>query len=212
MNKPLNAIWNDLCSLYSQNNNITDTLWSEIESAYTAKGRYYHTLLHIGHLTSLINNHKNHVNNINALLFAAFYHDIVYDTASNNNEKLSAETAKERLAKIGVDNDTVKLCYNTIIATTNHKKTASNDTNIFLDTDLAILGQEQSVYTEYTNLIRLEYAMYTDKDYIDGRLKHLKDLLTRDSIYHTSIFNYKYQDKAIENIKQEIELLKGIKI
>lgn len=210
MNKPLNIIWKDICSLYTNNNDTISMLWSEIELAHTAKGRYYHTLLHVGHIVSLINSHKDHINNINALLFAAFYHDFVYDTTSNNNEKLSAETAKERLTKIGVDNDTINLCYDTIIATANHKKTTCNDTNIFLDTDLTILGQEQRVYIEYTNLIRSEYALYTDKEYVTGRLKHLKDLITRDSIYHTSIFNYKYQDKAVENIKQEIKLLKNI--
>lgn len=94
-----------------------------------------------------------------------------------------------------------------ILATKLHEISQDNDTNYFIDADLAILGRGQYEYQKYTEQIREEYSIYPDFMYNNGRKKALQHFLQMDAIYKTDYFFEKYEKQARLNISNELETL-----
>ena len=82
-----------------------------------------------------------------------------------------------------------------------------NDTNILLDIDLSILGENPMKYKEYCENIRKEYQIYPDFIYRKGRQKVLENILKLDSIYKTEFFKQEYESQAKENLTLELNQL-----
>ncbi|AOP33158.1 hypothetical protein A0128_04390 [Leptospira tipperaryensis] len=81
------------------------------------------------------------------------------------------------------------------------------DTNLFLDADLSILGEEWDLYSGYCKNIRKEYSIYSDSDYRVGRGKVLKYFIDMDRIYKTDYFFERYEKRAKENLRTELKNL-----
>ncbi len=88
-----------------------------------------------------------------------------------------------------------------------HQVSEESDTNFFIDADLAILGASEDVYREYSKRIRREYNFYPDVIYMPGRKKVLKRFLDMSTIFKTTYFQEKYEEKAKMNLKLELEVL-----
>lgn len=196
-----------LCTPFTKDPYLIDTLWSEIEKKHSEKGRYYHNLQHLDHMFSELNSIKSKLENYTGVSFSVFYHDVVYDAASKSNEEKSAELAESRLQKLNIDQNLITKVSGQIIATKSHQKSDDSDTNYLLDADLSILGQDAETYREYTQKIRKEYSLYPDLLYKPGRKKVLRHFLELDSIFKTEDFREKYEKRARENILFEIESL-----
>jgi predicted metal-dependent HD superfamily phosphohydrolase len=82
-----------------------------------------------------------------------------------------------------------------------------NDTNLFTDADLSILGKSWDAYSQYYQQVRKEYGFYPDLLYKPGRKKVLQHFLSMNSIYKTPFFKEKYEHSAIENLKHELTKL-----
>ena len=88
------------------------------------------------------------------MLFAVFYYDIVYNVKRTDNEEKSAALAVKRLESLGVAGEPIAICKMQILATKNHAISGINDTNLFTDADLMVLGQAPIVYNQYCQQIR----------------------------------------------------------
>ena len=196
-----------LCLPFSENHNVINTLWSEIEKRYSEKGRHYHNLLHLENMFKEIEAVKDKISNFTVVSFSVFYHDIVYNATSKSNEEKSALLAETRLAELNLNNDLINAVSTQILATKFHQKSEDEDTNYLLDADLSILGKDLESYLAYTQMIRKEYSIYPDLLYKPGRKKVLKHFLELNSIFKTDYFKEKYEVRAKKNISTEIRLL-----
>lgn len=203
----LKTLFNDLIIQYKPTEEEQVSLWNEIETAYSAPERSYHTLSHIQSLISHLITVKQHILDWNALLFAAFYHDIIYSATSKNNEEESAILASDRMSAIMVPADLIAHCTRLILATKSHAIHPDNDINIFLDADLAILGSDEDTYVTYSDAIRTEYNVFGDPEYKAGRKKVLEHFLARPHIFITGYFNTNFEEQARLNLQQEIQRL-----
>lgn len=194
---------------YCSNPKLVDRCWNELQQHYSSAGRYYHTLNHISGLIAVLDTATEQVKCPEALLFAAFYHDVIYDVLRQDNEERSANLAKRTLAELNVPAEVAELCDNHIMATKSHGHSDCADTNLFTDADIAILGALPPLYREYTGNIRREYSIYPDEVYKPGRIKVLHQFMAMPSIYKTGFFRERYEKQAQENIKQELEELRG---
>jgi predicted metal-dependent HD superfamily phosphohydrolase len=79
---------------------------------------------------------------------------------------------------------------------------ADNDTNIFNDADMSILGLDRETYTNYVKNIRLEYRHIPNFD--TGRKKVLNYFLKMENIFKTLFFRNLYEESARKNIEWEI--------
>lgn len=192
---------------YTDNDRLTNELWTEIEKNYSSKKRHYHTLQHLDNLLAQLTDVKGEIQNWNTILFTLYYHDIVYNSLKSDNEEKSAELAEKRMKQISVSIDTIELCENQILATKSHIKSTDSDTNYFTDADLSVLGQNWETYSMYYKNVRKEYSIYPDFVYNPGRKKVLNHFLSMDKIFKTDFFYKKYERQAKQNIQKEIELL-----
>jgi predicted metal-dependent HD superfamily phosphohydrolase len=193
-----------LLQKYTSNPQLIETFWNEIHTNYSKKGRHYHTLSHLQNLLDVLTEVQSQIEDWDAVLFALFYHDIIYNPTNNNNEEKSAELAKKRLLEISFPEQRIAKCCSMILATKTHAISTDSSTNYFTDTDLSILGQNQDAYIEYTKQVRKEYSIYPDFLYNLGRKKVLEHFLQMDRIFKTEYFFEKFEKQARENLRLEL--------
>jgi predicted metal-dependent HD superfamily phosphohydrolase len=185
--------------------------WLEIETAYLEPGRYFHDLSHLEYLLIELIPLKPRFEDWETTFFSLVYHDVVYDVEQhmvmNDNEEKSADFAVKQLAAMNFSPAIIDKCRGQIMATQKHGLAAENDTNLFTDADLSILGKPWPQYTAYKDKIRKEFSVYTDSIYKIGRRKFLETYLQREPIFKTKYFYDRYEETAKANMRKELELL-----
>ena len=179
--------------------------WLNLEKAYSRKLRHYHNLNHLGEMMDCYDLYRSHLENPNEVLFAIFYHDIIYKVTRKDNELKSAQYAVTLLPDDSkLDKE---LVYNMICATQHHQHNENEDINWLIDFDLKVLSKEWSAYKIYFEQIRKEYKIYPNFLYNPGRKKALEHFLKNEFIFQTAEFRNKYETQARENILSEISLI-----
>lgn len=182
-----------------------DTLWQDLEKAYSGKSRYYHNLTHLEEMIVQYERYQSELTFPVEVLYAIFYHDYVYKATSKENELKSAEFAISILPENTKIN--AALVFDMIVATKLHEHNKVEDTNWLIDFDLKILSKEWKEYEVYFKQIRKEYKIYPDLLYNPGRKKALLHFLENEFIYQTETFRTKFEKQARENILKEIAQL-----
>ena len=199
-----NKYTNLLLNIGFNENTIQDN-WLNLEKAYSRKLRHYHNLNHLRKMMDCYDLYRSHLENPNEVLFAIFYHDIIYKVTRKDNELKSAQYA----VAIVPDNSKLdkELVYNMICATQHHQHNENEDINWLIDFDLKVLSKDWSAYKIYFEQIRKEYRIYPNFLYKPGRAKALKHFLENEFIFQTKMFRNLYEEKARTNIEKEISLL-----
>lgn len=193
-----------LVKQYSSDHELANNMWLEIFTKYSDPKRHYHTIEHLEAMIAELKEAKSKIEDWDTILFAVFYHDIIYKASSNSNEEDSAKLAMQRLSEIKYPAEKIAKCAQLIMSTKNHQFSEDADTNWLTDVDLAILGQNPEIYQAYADNIREEYTLYPDFLYNSGRKKALQHFLQMDSIYKTEHFINKYEKQARINIQNEL--------
>lgn len=128
----------------------------------------------------------------------------IYDSTKSDNEEQSAELAEKHMNELSVPSERIEKCVQQIIATKSHEVSENNDTNLFTDADLSILGQPWEEYSRYAQNVRKEYSQYPQLIYTSGRKKVLRHFLEMKRIYKTDWFFEKYEQQARENLEREL--------
>ena len=200
--------WNNLLSFYTSETVIKNESFQMLKEKYSEKGRFYHNPSHVKALLNLCESLTNKVQDYNAVRFAIWFHDVVYDTTRSDNEEESARVASEMLSKLQVNKETIECIQQMILATKTHSgRNLLDDAKLFLDMDLAILGTSEEIYKEYSKAIREEYSWASESMYRNGRKKILESFIRREKIYLTDEMEVRYEKKARENIINEINSL-----
>ncbi len=203
----LSSIFTRLLKRYTTNEGLIQDFWKEVETHYTSKSRHYHTLQHLQNMYTQLLPVKEQITDWDTVMFALFYHDVVYDATRKDNEERSAALAEKRLQQIYYPEAKIRLCAQEILATQSHSISTDTDTNYFTDADLSVLGVDWPEYEKYAKAIRKEYSMYPDLLYKPGRRKVLEHFLSMERIYKTAYFQEMSEGRAKANMKKELEIL-----
>jgi len=204
----LKSQWDSLASFYPSDKTIKEDVFQELQEQYSEKSRFYHNFSHVKALLKLFESFDNKIQEPKAIKFAIWFHDVIYETRKSDNEAESARLASEMLRKLNVNDKTIELVKDLILATKDHSgKSLSYDAKLFLDMDLAILGMSEEIYKEYSQAIRQEYAWVSESIYRRGRKKVLKSFIKRERIYFTDEMKVGYEEQARKNINNEIKSL-----
>ncbi len=203
----LKQIFFELILNYSNDLNLINELWNEIEQNYFSENRYYHTLNHLENLLNQLLEVKSEIEDWNCILFTLFYHDIIYKVTKSDNEDKSTDLAIERMSRLSVPKSIIENCKKQILATKSHLLNIDSDVNYFTDADLSVLGQDWNSYKNYYKNVRKEYSIYPDLLYNLGRKKVLKHFLAMEKIYKTHYFYEKFEMNAKLNLQKELDLL-----
>ncbi len=206
----LKEYWNKLISSYTQDESLKTKLLDEIIGAYQKPERHYHTLKHVHSMITAKIPYKNDIEKYNALCFAIWYHDIIYQTYKTDNEKKSAKLANKNLKLLGLDKS-FRIYVEKLILCTKHndKNIVYNnfDFRLMIDLDLKILASNIEKYQEYTKQIREEYKVIPSFIYNRNRKRFLKTILSKKNIFQTHDFIKAYENMARKNLKNEINTL-----
>jgi predicted metal-dependent HD superfamily phosphohydrolase len=196
---------------FNQKEDLKAKCWNEIIEQYSRRNRFYHNLTHIGNLFRLFDENVAAAENGAIIGFAIFYHDVIYDTLRNDNEEQSAAKAKEHMLLLKLKPALVNNVVALILASKTHvvdeNAGCTKDMSLFLDLDLAVLGDDWKDYEYYSNSIRKEFQQYNDQVFKNGRQHALQQILQKESIYYTPKFYEELESKARQNLQREISLL-----
>ncbi|MGD1873444.1 MAG: hypothetical protein ACFB02_10390 [Mastigocoleus sp.] len=201
--------WYELISTFQAEPIKTQHTFAALVSNYSNQKRFYHNLEHISHVLRIIETLQDYAQNLASVKFAAWFHDVVYNTKTHDNEEKSAIYAVNTLKSLGIsDQVTIKVKHLILSTKTHHIDVfdpEKTDTQILLDADLAILGSQPEKYQKYTQSIRQEYGWVSNDNYCVARKRVLEKFLQRRYIYSTPLMYQKYEQTARKNIRAEIE-------
>lgn len=202
--------WIELVSKFTYDMALISQCFETLKKECESTGRFYHNLSHIENMLSYVEIDKTKLNDLNSILFAIWFHDIIYDIKRSNSEEKSAATAENFLKKLNYDDKKIYKVKQMILKTKNHSKIdieEDYDTQYFLDLDLLILGASAETYRNYAENVRKEYSFVPKKIYNEERIKILENFLNQDSLYRTERFQELYETQARKNLKSEIKSL-----
>lgn len=185
--------------------NDINTLWLDLEKAYSASSRQYHNLNHLEEMIVQFDLYASHLKNPNAILYSIFYHDIIYKPTRKDNELKSAELAVAILPKDAQLDK--QLVFDAICATQQHQHNVNEDINYLIDFDLKVLSKSWADYQVHYQQIRKEYKIYPTILYKPGRKKALEHFLKQEFIYTTGLFRNLYDAAAKDNLRKEMLVL-----
>ena len=190
-----------------------------LRAAYASPPRAYHDFAHVEAVLA-------HVADVAAgpgwhqraeVSLAVLYHDAVYEAGRADNEARSAVLAAEALARwppaVGMDVETGRVT-ELIELTARHGTLTphgfpadahGDDTRLFLDCDMAILGADPARFDAYDRAIATEYRGHVPGwTYRLQRRRFLKTLLARPRIYLSDFFHERLDAQARANLRRAI--------
>lgn len=189
---------------------VVQQTFEELEKAYTHESRHYHNLEHIRSMLEGLEQWTESIKNREAIELSIWFHDVVYEALAKDNETKSAEWAKRFLQKTEQSEKLQDKVIYFIEKTANHfwvEEDEEDNLQLFLDLDLAILGQDKKAYSVYKDQVRQEYEMVPMSIYIPARQQVLQNFLKEPHIYRTAHFRDLYEAQARKNLAWEIDFL-----
>ena len=176
---------------------------------HSEKHRKYHNYNHLIDFFEKAIALKSKLERPENVFLAIWFHDIIYNPLTPNNELKSAKLAHKILSdKSKLSESDINSIYAMIISTSKHEVVSNEaDNSLFLDLDLSILGSDQARYQKYAEQIRQEFKHVPLFLYRKGRKKILQDFMNRAQIFYTKLFHEQYEQKARQNITWEISSL-----
>lgn len=158
----------------------------------------------IGEYYSL-NNEK-----LEALLIAAWFHDIGYIETYSGHEEMSADMAQKFMSESDCPQDKIDEVKQLILSTKNDHEPADLLEEILHDADVSHMGRKR--FRRKSELLRLEWEFVLDKKHTDLDFEQLQlDFLTNKN-FHTDFAKEKYKERFAKNIlDQRSNINKAIK-
>lgn len=181
--------------------------FERIARAYAEPGRHYHGTAHIIDCLAEFDRAAHLAVRPAEVELALWFHDVVYDPRSAENERRSAEWADDVLTRAGAGSESCRRIREAVLATAGHEAPADADQALLFDVDLSILGRAPDAFDAYDAAIRREYDFVPDEAYRRGRAEVLRRLLTRDPLYFTDTFRARYDEAARTNLRRALARL-----
>lgn len=181
--------------------------WSEPHRHYHATGHLTRMLDAIDELAA---DEPAAAADLDAVRFAAWFHDAVYDGKPGDDEAASARLAREVLTALDRPAALVDEVERLVLLTAGHDP-APGDTNgaVLCDADLAVLAGTPAEYAAYASAVRDDYAHVPDDAFAAGRAAVLGGLLDRPALFRTATGRQRWEEPARHNLRTELVLLRA---
>jgi predicted metal-dependent HD superfamily phosphohydrolase len=184
------------------------TEWAAVVAGWSEPHRRYHDLGHLAAVLGLVGELEAAAADPAAVRLAAWYHDVVYDPARDDNEEVSAGRARAGLRGL-VDADRIAEVERLVLLTAGHAA-QPDDANgaVLCDADLAVLASPPDAYAAYASAVREEYGHLPDDDFTAGRIAVLEHLLALPELYRLPTVAAEWTPRARANLTAELTLLR----
>lgn len=203
--EPFHDYWWAFSNLVELTDQQRETIYAVLFTAYTEPQRAYHTVQHIVECLDLFYKIEHELSDPIAVQTAIWFHDVIYDPKSSDNEQRSAEVMMAHCADFLHPGQLEKV-YQWIIATQQHQPSLDADLNTLLDIDLAILGVSSSRFQQYQQQIQSEYAWVESTLYTKKRNAVLKQFFDMQPLFQTAYFQDLFEFNAKKNLSAYIQI------
>ena len=203
--------WNELCSRIGAFDHAGDgdMTFDLLGSLYETPAREYHNLEHITSCLAVFDSVRMLAEERDAVEFALWVHDAVFNAARPDNEARSADAAGMIAALLGCAPDFVERVRGFILATRHDEDPAPGDAALVADIDLSVLGAEWGEYSAYVERIRREFSFAGPELFAQGRAAFLERMVAKRWVYATPYFRKEFETRARENMERELDALMG---
>ena len=187
-----------------------EELRDRLAERYREPHRRYHDLRHLQEVLQTVDDLADAADDIEAVRWAAWFHDAVYDVHRDDNEERSARLAEQDLAASGLDHDMVSEVSRLVRLTATHQP-EDGDANgaVLCDADLRILAADPWRHAEYVADVRAEYAHVPDAEFRAGRAAVLRALLSSGRLFRTERAYTRWEERARANLAAELRRLEA---
>ncbi len=194
--------WDSLLREMGVKTDIADSLFLEVVHHYSEPHRCYHNLFHLDAMFDELDTCDELSNEV---LWASWYHDLIYDPGKSSNEEKSMIKVRDIMQALDFSESFVERVCALILATKFHRSSmADEESKLFLDADMAILGSDERSYKIYCRQIRQEYKRIPSFLFNKSRKTFLQSIQSQQSIFSSSVFQSKYEQRAQRNIANEL--------
>lgn len=172
--------------------------------------RHYHDAGHLAAILAAVDELADAAGDPDAVRYAAWFHDAVYDGRPGEDEAASARLAREVLTALDRPAALVDEVERLVLLTAGHDP-EPGDANgaVLCDADLAVLAGGPADYAAYAAAVREDYAHVPDADFAAGRAVVLAGLLGRPALFRTETGRRRWETPARRNLETELVLLRA---
>jgi len=139
------------------------------------------------------------------VLWAAYFHDAVYEPAAHDNEQRSADLAAATLQQLDVAPAQVAEVVRLVLLTVTHEPAADDaHGGLLCDADLAILAAAPARYRAYAADVRREHDHLDEVTFRAGRAVVLRTLAGRPRLFTTALGHRLWDAPARRNLAEEL--------
>lgn len=168
--------------------------------------RRYHTLEHVDAALAWLDWFAGCADHRAEVELALWFHDAVYEPTAPDNERLSADLAREQLTELGASEPAIERVVAGIDATRTHQA-SSRDAQLVVDLDLTILGAKRETYEAFEQAVAWEFRHVPQDAYTAGRAAVLRRFYERTAIYQTAPMNELLEVRARKNLARSLAAL-----
>ncbi|MFI9404245.1 metal-dependent phosphohydrolase [Nocardia sp. NPDC052316] len=180
----------------------------ELIGRYQEAHRRYHTVDHLAAMLGVIDELAEDADDVDAVRYAAFFHDAIYAVDRADNEERSAVLSEKILESIGAAPELTREVARLVRLTKTHDP-AEDDRNggVLCDADLAVLAAGEQGYVAYTAAVRAEYQHVPDELFRAGRAAVLQGLAGQPRLFRTPTARARFETAARANLERELAQL-----
>lgn len=201
------ALWLRLGAPRSADGALADEFVA-LKNRYDEKHRHYHSAQHINECLTHLDSARALCEHADEVELALWFHDAIYEPRAKDNEAQSAAWAERVMRSAGLTDAAVQRVHALIMKTCHDALPVTQDEQVLVDIDLAILGASPQRFDEYETQVRAEYAWVPDFMFKRTRRKILTAFLERPALYATAFFREKLEAQARANLARSLDLLK----
>ena len=187
----------------------SEDLYHQLVACYSEPHRKYHTIQHLNECLTHLESVRALADHADEVEMALWFHDAIYDTSKKDNEKRSAEWARDSVLAAAVSSEKADRIYELVMATMHNAVPADRDAKVLVDIDLGILGAGADRFDNYEVQVRQEYSWVPEPVYRAARRKILEEFVGREWIYSTEPLRSKHEARARENLARSLARLRA---
>jgi predicted metal-dependent HD superfamily phosphohydrolase len=183
-----------------------DAAWETLARGYTEPHRRYHNLDHLDHCLHGLDLAATVAKDPKSLELAIWFHDVVNEPGSGDNEQRSAEVFEGLLGPHLLPQE-VRHIRRLIMTTTHRARPEGGDERFIADIDLSSLASPWPRFLVDSENLRAEEPERSDADYYGAKVRFHRGLLKRARLFNTAPFQLRYESQGRENLERFLALL-----
>ena len=181
-------------------------IYKDLKQRYSEDHRRYHTPAHIAHCLKLLDVARDSIEDPDAVELSIWFHDVIYDAKSNDNEEKSAQFFLKTCGN-SVDEKLKSKVYDLIIVTIHKELPLTLDEKFMVDIDLSSFGLPWEKFLRDSQAVREEFRHLSDEEFYSAQKQFLEALVARKHFCFTKFFRERHEETARENIARYLKKL-----